>query len=57
MTPTWSIGEFHTSPSVQPLEVVGSFDLTGDPTTEPSEPVRHLRLLPPLGSDEQDARP
>lgn len=57
MTPTWSIGEFHTSPGVQPPEVVGSFYLAGDPTTEPSESVRHLWVVRPSDSDEQGERP
>ena len=50
---TWTIGKFHTSPGVQPPEVVGSVSLTvTDPTTEPSESVSHLRLVDPTASDE-----
>ena len=50
---TWTIGEFHTIPSVQPLAVAASLSLAvGDAATELAESVRHLRVVRPFESDD-----
>ena len=54
---TWTIGEFHTSPGVQPPEAEeGPFYLAAVPSSaDPPESARHLRLVDPPSSDEMDA--
>ena len=53
---TWTVGKFHTSPGVQPPEAEeGPFYLAAVPSSaEPPESVRHLRLVDPPESDEQE---
>ena len=54
-TMTWTIGEFHTSPGVQPPEAEeGPFYLAAVPSSaDPPESARHLRLVDPPSSDEK----